>query len=682
MVFAEVQTLVERGLSSGPTDGLIYSAKNAEHIRIIATSLASLSMIADLMTMYWFFRMKRKWRHSLIITLAMADLLKDMNYISFSAVAFIEKHIVSESQYCQASGFFHQYLVEVTDFVILTMVVHMSVQILNPNGSGESEGGLARWKGWIMTCILGLPFIMACIAFSNHNGGYQLVGAFCWLPVRPFWYRLTLAWIPRYIIAVTIVVLSIIIRYKIKRYQMKLEQLQRSVPDAGGIEEVIEELDEMSSDDGDVIQEKPEEHQLVDEKRQSTVQPSDIPPVPTIPAGHQQFDSDNLRKFKRMSYKRRQLPPINTGDMTSPRGDSIPVSVAPSSAVFVSPTRSEFPSGPEFANRGSMFFDPKRNSILEDVATPDTISKSKPDRRKSVADFNPRRSQSVIEFPTLKRRSSLVEVAPRAGSVSRNSVNQPFPPAERMSSIQSTGRRSSIWDEIDASLEKKATNRISIFTITASEAGDVSLAGAGAGTETVTYESDKVALNARHSMVGHPNPLGQNRLSRAGSRQSIGPNSNGRGSMIYSMARRTLSVVSLGRADGTDDTAAVDNSPQAILNRRHRYIQRQLRYLISYPILYLLLWACPFVFHVLQYEDRFALHPPFAAAVLNIVSMTVFGLVNSVVFCLREKPWTAIEEGDGTLVGSWRCDPVVGAVREWWWRVRGRGEEEELDFEG
>lgn len=50
----------------------------------------------------------------LIVTLIAADLLKDVNYLSFTAFAFIEKHVVSQSHYCQASGFFQQYLVEVT----------------------------------------------------------------------------------------------------------------------------------------------------------------------------------------------------------------------------------------------------------------------------------------------------------------------------------------------------------------------------------------------------------------------------------------------------------------------------------------------------------------------------------------------------------------------------------------
>ncbi|TKX18984.1 hypothetical protein C1H76_8873 [Elsinoe australis] len=658
MVFSEIMMLAERGLNDGPTNGMIYSLDAAKHIRIIATTFASLSILADIATLYWFIRMKRKWRHTLIVTLIAADLLKDVNYLSFTAFAFIEKHVVSQSHYCQASGFFQQYLVEVTDFVIVTIVTHMSVQIINPSPAGESEGGLERWKGWIFTAILGLPFIMACVAFSNSNGGYQLIGAFCGLPVRPFWYRLTLSWIPRYIIAVAIIVLTIVIRIRVKGYQKKLAQLQPDVPTQGQLEEGIieEEADELSSDDGDINQEKPMSQQTtsIDEKRQTYMSTTEIPPVPAIPTEHQQFNSDDLRKFKRMSYKRRQLPPINTADST--RGGSIAPSVAPSSAVFVSPTRADFPD----TNRNSTF-------LAEQSEAPPML------RRKSVADLNPRRSQSVIDVPLPNRRASVIESTPRGGSVSRNSFNQPLSAADRMSSIHSTGRRSSIWDEIDASLDKKMAHRISIFTINASEAGDVEGA-------PVTYESDNVAISARNSMVGHPNPLGQNRVNPAVRRQSVV--SSGRGSMIYSTARRAMSIISFR---GNEEQEVVEG-PEAILQRRHRFIQRQLRYLMFYPVLYLLLWACPFLLHVLQYNDKFAVRPPFAIAVLNIVSMTIFGFVNSVVFCMREKPWTMIEGSDGTLVGSLRTCPFYLFFRRCWWSIRGRRYEEEegddLDFEG
>jgi hypothetical protein len=45
---------------------------------------------------------------------------------------------------------------------------------------------------------------MASLAFINPEAGYLSQGAYCTLPLRPFWYRLALTWIPRYLIAIII----------------------------------------------------------------------------------------------------------------------------------------------------------------------------------------------------------------------------------------------------------------------------------------------------------------------------------------------------------------------------------------------------------------------------------------------------------------------------------------------
>lgn len=52
---------------------------------------------------------------------------------------------------------------------------------------------------------------MAALAFINPNKAYVSQGAYCTLPIRPFWYRLALTWVPRYIIVLTIIGLAIAI---------------------------------------------------------------------------------------------------------------------------------------------------------------------------------------------------------------------------------------------------------------------------------------------------------------------------------------------------------------------------------------------------------------------------------------------------------------------------------------
>lgn len=52
---------------------------------------------------------------------------------------------------------------------------------------------------------------MSGLAFVNPRWGYMSQGPFCSLPFRPFWYRLALAWIPRYLVTIIIIVLAIAI---------------------------------------------------------------------------------------------------------------------------------------------------------------------------------------------------------------------------------------------------------------------------------------------------------------------------------------------------------------------------------------------------------------------------------------------------------------------------------------
>ena len=45
---------------------------------------------------------------------------------------------------------------------------------------------------------------MAALAFVNPTSPYVSQGTYCYLPARPFWYRLALSWIPRYVLLCTI----------------------------------------------------------------------------------------------------------------------------------------------------------------------------------------------------------------------------------------------------------------------------------------------------------------------------------------------------------------------------------------------------------------------------------------------------------------------------------------------
>ncbi|KAI9790026.1 MAG: hypothetical protein M1816_005640 [Peltula sp. TS41687] len=85
------------------------------------------------------------------------------------------------------------------DLAILITALHTALYIFNPSGL-VNQGGLYPHRRFAYLVWFIVPVIMASLAFLNPEGGYTSQGTFCQMPVRPFWYRLGLSWVPRYLI--------------------------------------------------------------------------------------------------------------------------------------------------------------------------------------------------------------------------------------------------------------------------------------------------------------------------------------------------------------------------------------------------------------------------------------------------------------------------------------------------
>ncbi|KAF2492009.1 hypothetical protein BU16DRAFT_100712 [Lophium mytilinum] len=84
-------------------------------------------------------------------------------------------------------------------------------------------------------------------------------------------------------------------------------------------------------------------------------------------------------------------------------------------------------------------------------------------------------------------------------------------------------------------------------------------------------------------------------------------------------------------------------------------IQRQIRLQFIYPLIYVCMWIFPFTLHCLQYQDRYAQHPPFALSILVVLCLTSMGTVDCLIFSLRERPWRHMPRSDHTFWGSFVC---------------------------
>ncbi|KAF1846645.1 uncharacterized protein K460DRAFT_127804 [Cucurbitaria berberidis CBS 394.84] len=179
-------------------------------VRVAAVICSSFSVVASLVAFYWFCRMEKRFRHRLIMLLIYGDLMRATWFFIFAVVAVVRGAVRTESAFCQSSGFFIQYGTETSDYAVLVIAVNSALQVFRPS-TQTTSGGLYPYQRYVYVGALLIPVLMSGLAFIGTRQGYLSQGAFCTLPIRPIWYRLALAWIPRYLIALVIICLAIAI---------------------------------------------------------------------------------------------------------------------------------------------------------------------------------------------------------------------------------------------------------------------------------------------------------------------------------------------------------------------------------------------------------------------------------------------------------------------------------------
>ncbi|KAF3797568.1 G protein-coupled receptor GPR1 [Colletotrichum gloeosporioides] len=174
-------------------------------IQSTSLAVAALSFASVTLAFYWFSRMRRSFRHDLIMLLMSSDMLKSLWFIIFPIADFRNGPIPSNSSFCQASGFFLSVGIEASDIAVVLIALHTAIYIFRPRYSGR-QSGLYPHRRIAFAVFILLPLLMASLAFIN-SPGYANNGEYCYLPVRPEWTRLALSWVPRYMILLTIVAL-------------------------------------------------------------------------------------------------------------------------------------------------------------------------------------------------------------------------------------------------------------------------------------------------------------------------------------------------------------------------------------------------------------------------------------------------------------------------------------------
>ncbi|KAI9152141.1 G protein-coupled receptor GPR1 [Paramyrothecium foliicola] len=166
-------------------------------LQIASLTLASISVVFAIFSHCWFLRMKRSFRHDLIMLLIQSDLLKALWLMIFPIYELVNGPVKSSSAFCQASGFFLTLGIEASDVAVLLIAIHTGLYIFR-GGSGLYPYRRYAYTGFIVT-----PLFLTFLAFINKPA-FVNTGEFCYLPTKPDWSRQALSWVPRYIIFVAI----------------------------------------------------------------------------------------------------------------------------------------------------------------------------------------------------------------------------------------------------------------------------------------------------------------------------------------------------------------------------------------------------------------------------------------------------------------------------------------------
>ncbi len=97
------------------------------------------------------------------------------------------------------------------------------------------------------------------------------------------------------------------------------------------------------------------------------------------------------------------------------------------------------------------------------------------------------------------------------------------------------------------------------------------------------------------------------------------------------------------------DTVDMQDIENPHLLTRHKMIIRQIRFLLAYPLVYLLTWIIPFINHCRQYNDNYAVHPFFPLTCTTTTIVALQCAIDCWLFGYREKPWRQMESGSTTF---------------------------------
>lgn len=88
--------------------------------------------------------------------------------------------------------------IEASDATVFLIALHWTVYIFRSNRVG-GESGIFPYRYSSFAFYALFPVLMASLAFCGGSPAYIDTGQLCYLPATPWFYRMSLSWIPRYV---------------------------------------------------------------------------------------------------------------------------------------------------------------------------------------------------------------------------------------------------------------------------------------------------------------------------------------------------------------------------------------------------------------------------------------------------------------------------------------------------
>ncbi|KAL8391876.1 hypothetical protein RB599_004695 [Gaeumannomyces hyphopodioides] len=633
-------------------------------VKLLSLCIGAVSLAATIVTSYLFLRMRRSFRHDLVVLLLSGDFIKGICFVAYPITALASAGgpgapIPADSAFCQLNGFLLTVGTEASDVAVLLIALHTVLYIVRPLPRRRGGGrGLYPFRRWAVATWILYPLVNASVAFAGGGGPpYEDTGEFCYLTVRERWYRSYLAWIPRYVIFSLIVVLYLglffFVRFSQWRYDRERDQAWQqdvtapgSVPPTPPIErhglipedETPRTLSRGATIDDDPPWVKSRQDSGVPLIKQTLVptsaeQSADVK-SPRASISSTEPEPHRHAEGRRVSFTR----PIaerdtDSGTPRSPSGGATDLgksrdrspfrrvewnwggpSVAGSSGGGASVARPSFPSRND---RPSEPLSLNTGEPLSPLAT-ETSAFIGP------MPLPPSRPRTPLDGPGPSPRASVDQQAGQQRQGLRGQIeaqNRPSVPitAPPLPRLAATSSHKDLIAVLRAGPPRQQIDMLRSYSVASTNtAGE-----RRPSTASVTVESRNTTVSTTRTSLFH---------------SDLGVVPSRRRDQAPGAVCRDGSETTATRP-ATDDRAAGVTATRRMGQSR---VRKRLRLLCVYPLLYVAMWLVPFVSHVLCYDGESEPHDasePLWVLGLSVASLAAQGAINAALFSWRERPW-------------------------------------------